>query len=374
MANKSKANEHKKVEVQFGAVDWLLPEIPVLTEKVAAGKNYFNYGEDNLYPQYLYNLYVSSSLLQTIIDTMARYVLGNEVITNGDLDVLKDKANRNYETFYDVLQKVITDYLIYGGFALEILRNKMGGIAELYWLDMQKVRVGKNGDTVLYSNYWDKWSPKAIEIPMYNGKQKHEVLYYNGNKTRSNYPIPRYSGALTSIETSIEIAKYHLQSLKNNFNTSAIISFNNGTVDDDTADMIEEKLQKKFCGSENAAKFMLVFNDSKDNDVTVQRLETDNSDQKFIQLKEDVQNEIFVAFAAQPCLFGVLVKTGFNEIEYISAFKLFQSTVIKPIQHDLERLFARLFDSPTALVFVPFTIEDKQEIIEENNKGEEVNE
>lgn len=358
---------------QFGAVDWALPEIPVFSEKVVAGKNFFNYGEDNLYPNYLYDLYVHSSLLQTIIDTMTRYVLGNEVVTNGSLDVLKDKANRNYETFYDVLLKLVTDYLIYGGFALEILRNRQGGIAELYWLDFQKVRVGKDGNIVLYSNDWTKWSPKTVEIPMYDGKQKHEVLYYNGNKTRSNYPIPRYSGALMSIETSIEIAKYHLQSLKNNFSASAIISFNNGQCDDDTADMIEGKLQKKFGGTENANKFMLVFNESKDNDVTVQRLESDNSDQKFIQLKEDVQNEIFVAFAAQPCLFGVLVKTGFNEVEYVSAFKLFQATVIKPIQRELERIFAKLFDTTDALLFVPFTLDSKEEIKEEI-KEETINE
>ena len=44
---------------------------------------------------------------------------------------------------------------------------------------------------------------------------------------------------------------------------------------------IEEKIKEKFTGTNNAGQFMLVFNDNKENGVTVSRLSEDSQDRRF---------------------------------------------------------------------------------------------
>ena len=43
--------------------------------------------------------------------------------------------NKKGETINDIVQRIAADYLIFGAFALQIIRNRIGEIAEIYWID-----------------------------------------------------------------------------------------------------------------------------------------------------------------------------------------------------------------------------------------------
>ena len=49
--------------------------------------------------------------------------------------------------------------------------------------------------------------------------------------------------------------------------------------------------------------------------------------------------------------------TGFNTQEYQEAFKLYNKTVVKPIQLVIQRVFDRLFGIEDSIKFVPFSLE-----------------
>jgi len=169
--------------------------------------------------------------------------------------------------------------MIYGGFAIQIFYNKAGQIKELGWLDMRKVRTDEDKNIIYYSkDFATKSSPQYITFPVwkYGEEYRNEsaVLLYTGSK-RSVYPTPRYSGSIMDIETSIRISNYHLNAIRNNFNGNFVISFNNGMPSDDVKKEIERKVQEKFCGDSNAGSFLLVFNDSKENGVSVERIQDD---------------------------------------------------------------------------------------------------
>ena len=173
------------------------------------------------------------------------------------------------------------------------------------------------------------------------------------------YPIPRYNGALNAIETSTEISKFHLNSINNNFAGNFIINFNNGEPDEETKGEIEKKIKEKFSGADNAGKFMVAFNDSKDNGVTVERIQDDNFDKKYESLRTDTYKEIFVAFRAIPQLFGYSLEgTGFNKQEFIEAYELYNKTTVIPIQKDLQRTFNKIFGIDNAISIVPFKLEE----------------
>jgi capsid portal protein len=233
-------------------------------------------------------------------------------------------------------------------------------ISEIYWLDFRNCRRSKDGDKIYYSEDWIKHSNDYITYDVFDPekKKKSQVFYFKGHITRGIYPVPRYNGALSAIETSTEISKFHLNSILNNFSGNLIINFNNGQPTDDVQEEIERKIKAKFTGADNAGKFLVAFNDSKENGVSVERIQDDNFDKKYESLRTDTYKEIFIAFRAIPQLFGYSLEgTGFNKQEFTEAYELYNKTTVQPIQKDLERTFNKVFGVDNSLKIIPFTLE-----------------
>lgn len=337
--------------------------IPTFIEKENNGKPFINYGIDNRFPNYIWDLYLRSAVLQSIINGTADYVGGN-VINYANTPVINKlaaKANKDGETLEDIIKKVIVDYQIFGGFSLQILRNRLNEISEIYWLDFRNVRLNKEATKAYYSSDWVRKANDFVEYEIFDDskQQTTSVFYFKGHITRGIYPIPRYNGALAAIETSTEISKFHLNSILNNFSGNFVINFNNGQPDEETQGIIEDKIKEKFSGSSNAGKFLLVFNDGKDNAVTVERIQDDNFDKKYEALRNSTYKEIFTSMRCQPQLFGLLIEGSlFNKEEYTEAFNLYNKTVVQPMQRDIIHCFDKIFNVKNSIIIVPFNLEE----------------
>lgn len=342
-------------KLNFAIIENKSKVIPVLKETKITGKKYIGYGEKNDFPDFLFDLYLRSTVLQSIIEGIIDYAVGAGVNTITG----KEEINQDGDTLEDICKQILLDYLITGGFAINVLRDANDDISELYWTDIRHVRLSEDGKTAFYDENISGWGAKPQEIPVFDPKkkQKSSIFYYKGHISRGLYPIPRWSGAITAVETSTEISNYHLNSILNNFNPAAIISFNNGVPDKTTQEAIEKKINKKFVGSDNVNRFILSFSESGENQTTVQTLGTDNADQKFSTLKESIFEEIFIAFRCTPELFGVKKDgNGFNQQEYIEAFSLFNKTMIQPIQRDLVRCFDKIFGVKNSIEFNKYIV------------------
>lgn len=352
-------------KLKFSVIENKTKIIPVLKEQKLAGKKYISYGEDNKYPDYLFTLYQNSTILQSVINGIVDYTAGQGVTGK----YLSEQVNADGETYDDLLKNVLTDYLVTGGYAINVLRNAEGRISELYWVNVSNVRLSEDGEIAYYSDNINAWGSKPEELPVFDPRknQSSSIFYFKG-ASRGLYPIPRWSGAIKAVETSCEISNYHLNSILNNFSPSAIISFNNGIPDKDTQEEIEKKINKKFVGSDNTNRFILSFSESGENATTIQTLSSDTADQKFHTLKESITEEIFIAFRATPALFGMNPEnTGFSKTEFLESFQLFYKTVIEPIQKMLNKSFNKIFDTTDSLTFNKLVVwDDEIKTIETN--------
>ena len=338
-------------------------DLPLYEEVKAKGKDYVSYGKDNLFPQYIWDLYLRSAVLQSIINGTGDYVIGEKMLYNPTLEPNARSINKEGEYLDDVIKQITSDYLIFGGFAIQIMFNKLGGVAELYALDFQRIRVNEDLTKVYYSDSWGKWSSKALEYDIYDGKKRSgtSIFYFKGHITRGVYPIPKYNGALAAVETSTEISKFHLNNILNNFAASAVISFNNGVPEEDVKKKIEKDIQNKFSGSENAGRFILSFNQSKENATTIERLSSDDFDKKFEALQKSTTKDIFIAWRATPALFGLNPENnGFSKQEFLEAFELYNKTMVSPIQDDITRCFDKIYKTEKSITFVPFKLETEE--------------
>lgn len=354
-----------KQQINFSIFDNPVKVIPTFVEKENTGKPYLNYGVDNRFPNYLWELYMRSALLQSIVNGTADYAGGNGIIYSQDANVqrLAEDANKDGETLEDIIKKLLIDYLVFGGFAFQVIYNKLGEINEIYWLDFRNCRRSKDGSKIYYSDDWIKHSNDYITYDIFNPekKKKSQVFYFKGHISRGIYPVPRYNGALSAIETSTEISKFHLNSILNNFSGNFIVNFNNGQPSQDVQEAIERKIKAKFSGADNAGKFLVSFNDSKENSVSVERIQDDNFDKKYESLRTDTYKEIFISFRAIPQLFGYSLEgTAFNKQEFQEAYDLYNRTCVKPIQKDIERTFNKVFGVDDSLKIIPFSLEEIQ--------------
>lgn len=345
-------------KLNFAIIDNQSKVIPVLKETKITGKKYIGYGEDNKYPEYLFSLYQNSTVLQSIINGILDYTIGQGVNCN----FLSLKVNEDGETWEDLFRNILLDEMVTGGWAVNILRDHNDIISEIYWVNVAHIRLSEDGKTAYYDDNITGWGSKPKEVPVFDPtkKQKNSIFYYKG-PSRGLYPVPRWSGAIKAVETSCEISNYHLKSILNNFSPSAVISFNNGVPDKATQEAIEKRINKKFVGSDNVNRFILSFAETSDNATTVQRLDSDSADQKFHTLKDSITEEIFIAFRATPALFGMNPEnTGFSKTEFLESFQLFYKTVIEPIQKDLNKSFGKIFGAPNPLSFNKLVIWDDE--------------
>lgn len=348
-------------KLNFSAFEIEETQMPEFKEIIRSGYDYVCWGSDNCFPQELYKMYLNSAILQSVVNGIVDYVIGGGVISKFDV------VNENEETLTDIVSKCVYDYIIFGGFAFQIM-YKNGEPQLLYWVDFMKCRKSEDEKKVLYANDWGKFSKKCLEYDAWvHGKNKGTcIFYYKGTKTRGIYPIPMYIGALKSVKISTEISNFHLNNIMKGFASNAIISFNNGECDEDTKGRIEAAFKEKFCGTNNAGSFMLLFNESKENAAEVVKIADDEFDKKYENLTKSVKEDIFVAFRATPELFGMPNENnGFSKQEYLESFQLFNKTVVMPIQRDVERQFKRVgfsFD------FKEFKLDDD---VEDTNITEE---
>lgn len=354
----------------FSIIENKTKVIPVLKETKIAGKKFIGYGEDNKYPDYLFSLYQNSTVLQSIINGIIEYTIGQGVGCEKYIH-LKDTVNSDGDTWEDLFKNVILDMLVTGGFAINGLRDHNDIVRELYWVNVSHVRLSEDGKTGYYDENISGWGSKPKEIPIFDPakKQKSFLFYYKGS-SRSLYPIPRWSGAIKAVETSCEISNYHLNSILNNFAPSALISFNNGVPDKATQEALEKKINKKFVGSDNVNRFILSFAESGENATTIQTLGTDTADQKFQTLKKSIMEEIFVAFRCNPMLFGLNPENdGFSKQEFIECFALFTRTVIEPLQKSLNKAFGKILGVDNPLTFNKFEVwDDEITVTKDNNE------
>lgn len=336
-------NKENKETMHFAIIENKSKVIPVLEETKMAGKKYVGYGKDNKYPEYLFSLYQNSTILQSIINGIIDYTIGQGVTGR----FLSDQVNVDGETYDDLFRNLFLDFLVTGGFAFNVLRDAENRISELYWVNVSHTRLSDDGKTAYYDNNISGWGSKPKELPIFDPKkkQKSSIFYYKGT-SRGLYPVPRWSGAIKAVETSCEISNYHLNSILNNFSPSAIISFNNGVPDKETQEAIEKKINKKFVGSDNVNRFILSFSESGENATSVQRLDSDHADEKFHTLKDSITEEIFISFRATPALFGMNPEnTGFSKTEFLESFQLFYKTMIEPLQKTFIKIFNKVFDT-----------------------------
>lgn len=253
-------------------------------------RGWINWGYKNDYPLQLSSLYYNSPTHQSCVDFAVSAIVGEGV----DYDKMElsnqEEVVPNYtETWDELLEKISLDYILYGAYAIQIIKNKDDKTYSFYHQAIGDVRCSPKDEDGIITSYWisSDWTNlvkyPAIEVPAFGFQEDEKLsqgktyLYVSTDYSPDleYYQMPKYASALKAIQSEIELQRYDLRSIMNNFSASGILSMNR-IDDEEEKKMVLDNIEAMFQGSDNANSLMITFkNNGEDNPVTFTKIDKD---------------------------------------------------------------------------------------------------
>jgi hypothetical protein len=377
---------------------------PIISE--TRGRDWIEYGTDdwrNLYPQFLIDLYYSSSITAAIINATSEMIAGEDLIIENEedrdlearvkLQNFMDRANGN-ESLHEVIKKLSFDFKLQGAFALNIVWSKdRTQIAEIYHVPVEKIRCakpdkfGKTPGYYISSDWSNTRQNKPYYVPAFNANDRtsaNQIMYaglYSPNM--NSYYTCDWASCTNWCLIDSRISEFHLNNISSGFAGSFMINFSNGIPTQEERFQIEQSLTDKFTGQNNAGKFVLTFSDDKTRTPEIQAITPSDLDKQYLALQELLTQNILSGHrVTSKTLMGIDSKNGFssNTDELINAADFYRQTVIIPFQDMLIKQLRKIFqvnnmDMPVRFVQLkPITVQFDSKTIREVMTTDEIRE
>lgn len=337
--------------------------IPHLVEN--ARQDWISFGEDNLYPNYILELFLGSAINGALIKSIGAMIYGEGLAaTNVDeSESTKESYLRLTELLHnsddDVLKDLAMDLKLFGGCYVNVIWSRdRSKIAKIIHIPAQYIRSGKmiDGeiDTYYYSADWSKAKKSEYRPRPYaafnteDRTQASQILMIRDKNPALFYGFaPDYVAATDWIQMELEIAQFHLSNITSGMTPSMHIGFSNGIPSEEERRTIERQLNQKFAGSGNAGKILLTFNDGKETTPTIEPIQMNDAQSAWEGMSKQAVNQILAGHrVTSPILFGIRAEgggLGNNADELRDAFSLFSNTVVVPFQNTLLKGLEKIF-------------------------------
>jgi hypothetical protein len=276
---------------------------PIYTYQKKGDYHFLSFGADNLYPLFLLELYnnYGSPLNKSIINKKTKMTAGFGYKPLADVKLNEWAKKNNLERLLLYLAK---DFMIYGGFAIEVIWNREGTSFDINYLPIHTLRIGlketeEEADYYWYSKDWGQYKKEEYKpeyIKRFDPKDRtgRQAIYYiePNPAATSLYPIPDYSTAINFVDLDYQIGKFHLNQVRQGFAPSFILNFATGIPTIDEQNQFFREFQRNFKGAENAGKIMITYSDGGDQKPEMIPIQLNDSDDRFILLQEMVEKNI----------------------------------------------------------------------------------
>lgn len=232
-------------------------------------RGWVNYGSKNLYPFDLLNLYASSVTHRACVDFAVNSIMGDGV----DYEKMEGVLMPNYaETWDSFIRKISLDFILYGSFAFQIIKNRDGKTYSIYHQPFETVRLSPYDENGQISSAWicEDWSAlgkyQPIELPLFGFQEGYTIkmgepylfVYRTYSPQNNYYAAPVYSSAMNAIQAEIEMQKFDLKAITNNFVPSGMLELGPVESDKDKQDIINN-INRMFIGSDAVNSLMITF-------------------------------------------------------------------------------------------------------------------
>lgn len=338
-------------------------EPPIFKEVKDGSLVLYGKNANDLYPDYLIDLYNKSTNHAAAVNAKIRYTVGGGWVVDSSVMSLENQAiyinyikvvNESGDSLNDLTQKLAIDYYLQGAFAIEVIFGKTGKKwAGLNFVPISLVRALKVSENEVKYCYLPNWKG----ITKYdNAKTKDgfkewypfgsdkgsgsQLLYYRNFRPNKNgetdvYAQPSYTASIPWIEVDSRTGVFHLNNIRHNFTVGSLLNLFNGDPTPERRAQILAELKNHFAGenAEETGGVMVAFNKPGTTPATLDRLSAGDQDKLYLQVAEFARTGIFTAHNIPQSIMSIPV-TGvmFSRDQINSDFEFFNNTLITPIR------------------------------------------
>jgi hypothetical protein len=322
--------------------------LPFVDDRFQA-RGYVPFGEDNLYPQYLNQMYYTSPLHSAIVNYKVNAVCGGgyELLVDGltAMDKVDSYAAEKKIGIRRNMKPVLLDLIVHGRVYF-IIHVKNGKAIKFKRLGAEKVRISKCKTMYLVNDNW-LYLTKIDKYEPYHPECKDGVYIYaceNQSLGQDIYSLPSYTSALNWVFLDGEMSYLHKSNIQNSVFPSFAMMFPKKPQGREEMELIKETVNK-LKGAENAGKAVAFFANNQEQLPKIEAIPTNNNDQLFIQTDGRIDEKICQAHEIDPLIMGIRVsgKLG-SGMELQQSYQTFEKNVIIPLREELEYIFNDLLE------------------------------
>lgn len=309
---------------------------------------YIPFGQDNLYPELLNQMYYSSPLHGAIVDfktnsaTGGGYTIETEKMSNDDKLKLYtfERKLKLGKTTRAIAQQLIVHHRVY----FKLCYNKKGEFLRAENVSPEKVRVSRDKQTYYLCDDW------SARIDVREIKRHHptctdlEQLYCYEMMTLGQewYPLPQYSSALNFAFLSGELSYFAKSNIQNSIFPSFAMMFPKRPQSEEEKHMIKQTIDR-LKGAANAGKAVAFFANKQDQLPKIESLPTNSNDKLFQEASSLNTEQICFAHTIDPILMGVRTQGALGSGSDIKqAYVVFEKNVVMPLRKQVEEIVNEL--------------------------------
>jgi len=355
--------------------------------ETVAKEGWVKWGIDNLYPQFLWSLYVNSPIHGGIINSKNTFISGAGLKYEGveNWDEI-NKNGRSKYTLDELVEMYSLDQEVINGYYIKCVYDSLNQKWQLEHLDFELMRPNENGTIYYYSENWatsrqnDKTKFKEYtsffnrtietkECVLFVKAKSRQFILETKKLTSGYYPIPLYSGGIDSILTDIEINFFRLSEVVNGYKGGTLISLNNGIPEsEEQAEKIVYDLKLNATDKRKQGGVSVTFSDGKDREPSIVQLNGNDLDKRYESTEVGLSKKIFISHSViNPKMFGYIQDNSMFSQDLENDFKLFNRTYVKKRQKNiadsLNYVLSELNGMTGEISFNEYELFDKAEVI-----------
>ena len=343
-----------------------------LTLPYVNGRNqtngYIPFGQDNLFPELLNQIFYSSPLHGSIVGYKVNAAVGGGFNIVADRLTPQDKLElytlERKLNIKKVVPAVTQQLILHNRVYFKLCFDDKMKLTKIVNLSPEKLRV--NLDRKRYY-ICDDWSSRigVQEIRRYTPtcRDYEQLFVYEVECIGQDfYPLPQYTSALNFAFLSGELSYFAKSNIQNSVFPSFAMMFPKRPQSEEEKNMIRSTIDR-LKGAANAGKAVAFFANSQDQLPKIESLPTNGNDSLFQEASQLNTEQICFSHTIDPILMGIRTTGSLgNGSDIKQAYIIFEKNVVMPLREMVSDIFNELLF--IAKIDADFTINNYQIINE----------
>jgi len=295
------------------------------------------FGEDNLYPQLLDQMYYTSALHSAAIDFTVNAVVGLgfkwDIEPSSGKDAVTLKQFERSNKLNKMIEELTRNYIMHRRMITKVCKN--GDYTSFKRIEPAMVRNNVMANKYTISPDWSRGMYDVAELTPYHptsGNGEYAFAYADNTPGQDIYPIPAYNSILNWCYLDGEIAFLQKAAIQNAAFPSIVIKRPKDFSSPEEVETFQRGIQSS-TGAQNAGKILVLAGNGIDMVPDVVQLTAATTDKQFEVTAKELKDQICFAHKMNPAIMGIKVAGSLgNSEELKESYAIFEKNVVNKIR------------------------------------------